>query len=154
MEVKKTFHRCKFDNSNATSQELWPRFLSFMINLCQSIDTSETIGCMTILLCSRKIKFIYSENAAKFCEISILLLTVCSTVKSKVKISENFVAFSEYMNFSTPTEAYLKSHQNQRFFPWINSIKSDCIGPRVSRGTRFKFLFSFVREIWDALICT
>ena len=51
--------------------------------------------------------------------------------------------------FSTPTEAYLKSHQNQRFFPGINSIKSDCIiGPRVSRGgTRFKFLFSFVREI-------
>ena len=37
--------------------------------------------------------------------------------------------------FSTPTEAYLKSHQNQRFFPGINSIKSDCIiGPRVSRG--------------------
>ena len=36
--------------------------------------------------------------------------------------------------FSTPTEAYLKSHQNQRFFPGINSIKSDCIGPRVSWG--------------------
>ena len=28
-----------------------------------------------------------------------LLLTVCTVVKRKVKISQNFVAFSEYMNF-------------------------------------------------------
>ena len=45
------------------------------------------------------IKFIYSEKATKFCEIFTLLLTVCTVVKSKVKISQNFVAFSEYMNF-------------------------------------------------------
>ena len=30
-----------------------------------------------------------------------LLLTVCTVVKSKVKISQNFVAFSEDMNFKT-----------------------------------------------------
>ena len=42
------------------------------------------------------VKFIYSEKATKFCEIFTLLLSV---VKSKVKISQNFVAFSEYMNF-------------------------------------------------------
>ena len=47
-----------------------------------------------------KLKFIYSEKATKFCEISTLDLTVCSTVKYKVEISQNFVAFSEYMNFS------------------------------------------------------
>ena len=46
-----------------------------------------------------KLKFIYSEKATKFCEISTLDLTVCSTVKYKVEISQNFVAFSEYMNF-------------------------------------------------------
>ena len=47
------------------------------------------------------IKFIYSEKATKFCEIFALLLTVYTTVvKSKVKISQNFVAFSEYMNFN------------------------------------------------------
>ena len=46
------------------------------------------------------IKFIYSEKAKKFCKIFTLLLTVCTVVKSKVKISQNFVAFSEYMNFN------------------------------------------------------
>ena len=42
-------------------------------------------------------KFIYSEKATTFFEISTLLLTV---VKSKLEISLNFVAFSEYMNFT------------------------------------------------------
>ena len=46
------------------------------------------------------IKFIYSEKATKFCEIFTLLLTVGTVVKSKVNISQNFVAFSEYMNFN------------------------------------------------------
>ena len=45
------------------------------------------------------IKFIYSEKATKFCEISTLLLSYLVPVKSKVEISQNFVAFSEYMNF-------------------------------------------------------
>ena len=34
--------------------------------------------------------FIYSEKATKFCEIFTLLLNVCTVVKSKVKISQNF----------------------------------------------------------------
>ena len=46
-----------------------------------------------------QVKFIYSEKATKFCEIFTLLLTECTVVKSKVKISQNFVAFSEYVNF-------------------------------------------------------
>ena len=45
------------------------------------------------------VKFIYSEKATKLCLIFTLLLTVCTVVKSKLKISQNFVAFSEYMNF-------------------------------------------------------
>ena len=45
------------------------------------------------------VKFIYSEKATKFCEIFPLLLTTVHTVKSKGKILQNFVAFSEYMNF-------------------------------------------------------
>ena len=45
------------------------------------------------------VKFIYSEKATKFCEIFTLLLSYVVQVKSKVKISQNFVAFSEYMNF-------------------------------------------------------
>ena len=47
----------------------------------------------------RQCKFIYSEKATKFCEISTLLLPYVVPVKSKVEILKNFVAFSECMNF-------------------------------------------------------
>ena len=45
------------------------------------------------------LKFIYSEKATIFWEISTVDLSYVVTVKSTVKISQNFVAFSEYMNF-------------------------------------------------------
>ena len=48
------------------------------------------------------LKFIYSEKATKFFEISTLLLSYVVPVKSKVEISQTFVAFSEYMNFINP----------------------------------------------------
>ena len=44
------------------------------------------------------LKFIYSEKTKKFCEISTLLLSYVVPVKGKVEISQNFVAFSEYLN--------------------------------------------------------
>ena len=50
---------------------------------------------MTMLL-----KFKFSEKATKFCEIFTLLLSYAVPVKSKVKISQSFVAFSEYINFT------------------------------------------------------
>ena len=46
------------------------------------------------------LKFICSEKATNFWEISTLLLTTVHTVKTKVEILQNFVAFSEYMNFN------------------------------------------------------
>ena len=46
-----------------------------------------------------EVKFVYSEKATKFWEISTLLLSTVHTDKSKVEILENFVAFSEYINF-------------------------------------------------------
>ena len=49
----------------------------------------------------QEVKFIYSEKATKFCEIFTLLLSYVVPVKSKVKILQNFVAFSEYMNFKS-----------------------------------------------------
>ena len=49
--------------------------------------------------CPIFIKFIYSEKATKFCEIFTLLLSYVVPVKIKVEISQNFVPFSEYMNF-------------------------------------------------------
>ena len=45
------------------------------------------------------VKFIYSGKATKFCEISTVYLTVTTEDKFKVEILQNFVAFSEYMNF-------------------------------------------------------
>ena len=44
--------------------------------------------------------FIYSEKDATFCKISTLGLSHVVPIKSKVEISQNFVAFLEYMNFS------------------------------------------------------
>ena len=46
-----------------------------------------------------QLKFIYSEKATTFCEISTLLLSYVVSVKSMVEISQNVVAFSEFMNF-------------------------------------------------------
>ena len=54
------------------------------------------------------LKFIYLEKATKFCEIFTLLLTTVHNVKSKMKISQNFVAFSEYMNFNFKLYQLLK----------------------------------------------
>ena len=47
------------------------------------------------------LKFIYSEKVTKFREISTLLWSVCTVDKSKVEISQNSLAFSEYTNFSS-----------------------------------------------------
>ena len=49
-----------------------------------------------------QLKFIYSEKATKFCEIFTSLLSHVVPVKSKGKISQNFVAFSDYMKFTIP----------------------------------------------------
>ena len=50
---------------------------------------------------TRYLKFIYSEKATKFCEISTIDLSYVVLVKSTaVEILQNFVAFSEYMNFT------------------------------------------------------
>ena len=49
------------------------------------------------------LKFIYSEKAAKFCEISTVYLSyvIAVPVKPTVEISQNFVAFSKYVNFKS-----------------------------------------------------
>ena len=60
---------------------------------CQSRNKGKILSNPVLL------KFIYSEKAIKLCEIFTLLLSNVVPVKSKVKISQNFVAFSEYMNF-------------------------------------------------------
>ena len=53
---------------------------------------------------SRDLKFMYSEKATKFCKISTVDLSYVVPVKSTVEISQNFVAFSEYVNFISSWE--------------------------------------------------
>ena len=55
------------------------------------------------------LKFIYSEKATKFCEIFPLLLT--TYIKSEGNISQNSVAFSEYMNFKLFTQNRKEIHK-------------------------------------------
>ena len=66
---------------------------------CVTIYTC-TLDYLIIVRTVLQLKFIYSEKATKFCKIFPLLMTVCTVVKSKGKILQNFVAFSEYMNFN------------------------------------------------------
>ena len=61
------------------------------------------------------LKFIYSKKATKFCKIFTLLLSYVVPVKSKVKISQNFVAFSEYMIF-TKSKYSLTYKAHTRYF--------------------------------------
>ena len=59
------------------------------------------------------VKFIYSEKAIKFCENLhrrfVYDLSYVVTVKCTVEISQNFMAFSEYMNFSRSNDTILES---------------------------------------------
>ena len=56
-----------------------------------------------VTVCFNFVKMVFKVQifweGHKVCEIFPLLLTVCTVVKSKGKISQNFVTFSEYMNF-------------------------------------------------------
>ena len=71
-----------------------PRDLKYSHNVGKI--TAERKGRITL---SMALKFIYSEMATKFCEISTVDLTGTTQGKSTVEISQNFVAYSEYMNF-------------------------------------------------------
>ena len=75
-------------------------FIDFFFTLFQLLKTSFNWEHFYWLpskkfIFSTKMKFIYSEKATKFCKIFTLLLSYVVPVKSKVKISQNFVAFSK-----------------------------------------------------------
>ena len=86
-----------FKPSNLSNKEAW------IINLWQ-VDFQKQLNCFdsckeTNKTRSHWLKFIYSEKAKTFWEISTVDLSYVVTVKSTVEILQNFVAFSEYMNF-------------------------------------------------------
>ena len=76
----------------------------------------KTLSCIKTSSHQQFVKFIYFEKATKFCEIFSLLLTVCTEVKNKGKISLNFVAFSEYMNFREILEPFFILFAKCSFF--------------------------------------
>ena len=81
----------RYSHKNSTRCDcLSTYFLFYLIKRCLTFSKMQTL---------KTVKFIYSEKGTKFCEIFTLLLSYIVPVKSKVKISQNFVAFSEYMNF-------------------------------------------------------
>ena len=71
------------------------------------LERKNVVSMIVVGNLAYQVKFIYSEKATKFCEIFPLLLTAVHTVKSKGKISQNCVAFSEYMNFTISMQDYI-----------------------------------------------
>ena len=59
----------------------------------------------------------YSEKVAKFCVITTVDLSYVVPVKSTVEISQNYVAFSEYMKFMYNMDFELRNGLN-----WILCI--------------------------------
>ena len=112
---------------------LWRRF-------CKGLSTHSNIYWMWASLCYRLLRaqrcrkelnsseqivnFIYVFwEGHKICKMFTLLLSYVVPVKSKVKISQNFVAFPEYMNFMAKAEADashlhddLRLHDTKNFF--------------------------------------
>ena len=72
-------------------------FCTYFFTFCNKAGNKQ---CKYNLLPTYKVKFMYSEKVTKFCEISTVDLSYVVPVKSTVVISQNFVAFSEYMNFN------------------------------------------------------
>ena len=60
------------------------------------------------------LKFMYSEKAIKFFKISTVDLSYLVIVKPMFEISQNFVAFSEYLNFMYWNEVFF-SEDGARF---------------------------------------
>ena len=107
------------------------------------------------------VKRIYSEKATKFWGISTLLLPYVVPVKSKVEILQNFVAFSEYVNFNSKVISYkcqqgvrrwsLMAKSCQRSLWTRPNIKCTLTSPppcglflRKSHSVRFQGYFLFV----------
>jgi hypothetical protein len=83
---------------------MWDTNVSSVVELLYYIVIMKKSSCNLQLqrtlgfFSSTYVKFIYSEKSTQFWEIFTLLLSYLVPVKSKVKISQDFVAFSEYMN--------------------------------------------------------
>ena len=98
-------------------------------------------------MCNQNIyecKFRESEKATKFCDISTNYLSYVLPVKQLVEISQNFVAFSEYMNFNVyVVECRLTAGQKSEVGSDLarravtNDLQSVCNSSPAHAGTLF-----------------
>ena len=73
---------------------VWLKFAMKALGINLTKIAHNVLDLLTLVL-----KFIYYEKSTNFFEIFTFPLSYVVPVKSKVKISQNFVGFSEYMNF-------------------------------------------------------
>ena len=96
------------------------------------------------------LKFIYSEKATKLCEISTVDLTVTTWDKSTVEISQNCLAFSEYMNFKQLVEVWgLEIDRLKNFKNFNNPHKTKCWDPKTISFLKYTLSKFFHSMIWS-----
>ena len=100
MATFQTLHEKKFGELQIVNVPIMVKFSKQQkLLVCIFLAFGTWNNILTIIVQAHTLKFIYCEKATKFCEIFPLLLTALHTVKSKGKMSQNFVAFWEYLNF-------------------------------------------------------
>ena len=108
------------------------------------------------------LKFIYSKKATKFCKISTNYLSYLLPVKWLVEILQNFVAFSEYINFKSGQKwcvySYMKSQFRstinwsywKKFAPLMLTAKSATRKPTLTAKEHFVYSQILNGQLWSS----
>ena len=101
--MKQTQRQTRVFNENLPYSFIWP--YSFNWHLRVSVKSMFHFVSSERSICKGKVYIFWEgnafERATQFCVSLTYFCPICRVpVKSKVKISQNFVAFSEYMNFT------------------------------------------------------
>ena len=89
--------------------------------ICKFFEIVNCVLLQRVPLICKLVNFIHSEKTTNFCKISTVDLSYVVAVKSMVEISQNFVAFSEYMNF---TSKYVQVPQSLKYQRQKKSTKN------------------------------
>ena len=81
--------------------------MSLFTNSCTRKRILTHLGTRYVLFFGYRLKFIYSEKATKFCEISTLLLSYVVPVKSKVEISGLLRIYELYIWKKVPLDPFI-----------------------------------------------
>ena len=105
-----------------------------------------------LALTKYELKFVYCEKTTKFCEISTLLLSTGHTDKSKVEISQNFLVFSEYMNFIhslsfIKVKTLWEGHKIGKKFPPVFTKQLFLLSSVKTSGILFQIFVAFSEKL-------